>query len=499
MREQKVALYRKYRPENFDTVVGQEHIVRVIKNALKENKVSHAYLFSGPRGTGKTSIARILAKALNCENRSGYNPCGKCRICKSVKEGATMDVIEIDAASNRGIDEIRDLREKIKFTPTESAYKIFIIDEVHMLTKEAFNALLKTLEEPPDHAFFVLATTELSKVPNTILSRCQRHDFRRIKLTDIINRLREIAKEENIKITDDGISLIAEASEGGLRDALSILDQLASSDIKEIGSNEIIELIGIAPHKKVSEFVKSLVESDSEAALKIIAGLEKSNSDLIVFTKSVQELVSKILMAKVGGLDQIEGTKEQLESIQRLVLDNELGIFINISERIIDSQKSFKSGVDPSFVLSVFCISFLGIERSNQTSIEIESAPQKKTQPKKSTSKEETGKVIDKRTNGQWHHFLMEIKSRNNALHAFLRVANPEFSDDSVTLIFPYKFHKERLEETKNKKTVEEVISKVYGQQYELKCILEGNGGNGKALADNESAASILGGELVDD
>lgn len=499
MREQKVALYRKYRPENFDTVVGQEHIVRVIKNALKENKVSHAYLFSGPRGTGKTSIARILAKALNCENRSGYNPCGKCRICKSVKEGATMDVIEIDAASNRGIDEIRDLREKIKFTPTESAYKIFIIDEVHMLTKEAFNALLKTLEEPPDHAFFVLATTELSKVPNTILSRCQRHDFRRIKLTDIINRLREIAKEENIKITDDGISLIAEASEGGLRDALSILDQLASTDIKEIDSNEIIELIGIAPHKKVSEFVRSLVESNSEAALKIIKGLEKSNSDLIVFTKSVQELVSKILMAKVGGIDQMEGTKEQLESIQKLALDSELDVFINISERIIESQKSFKSGVDPSFVLSVFCISFLGGKRSNQDSVEIESAPQKKTTASKLNSKEEKGTSIDKRTNGQWHHFLMEIKSRNNTLHAFLRVANPEFSDNSVTLIFPYKFHKERLEEPKNKRTVEEVISKVYGQQYELKCILEGNGGNGKALADNESAASILGGELVDD
>lgn len=499
MREQKVALYRKYRPENFDTVVGQEHIVRVIKNALKESKVSHAYLFSGPRGTGKTSIARILAKALNCENRKGYNPCGKCRICKSVKEGATMDVIEIDAASNRGIDEIRDLREKIKFTPTESAYKIFIIDEVHMLTKEAFNALLKTLEEPPDHAFFVLATTELSKVPNTILSRCQRHDFRRIKMTDIINRLREIAGKENIKITDDGISLIAEASEGGLRDALSILDQLASTDIKEIGANEIIELIGIAPHKKVSEFVKSLVDSDSEAALKIIAGLEKSNSDLIVFTKSVQELVSKILMTKVGGIDQIEGTKEQLESIQKLALDNELDVFIHISERIIESQKSFKSGVDPSFVLSVLCISFLGNERGNQSSIEIESAPQKKAPQKIIKSKEEKGKVPDKRTNGQWHHFLMEIKSRNNTLHAFLRVANPEFSDDSVTLIFPYKFHKERLEETKNKRTVEEVISKVYGQQYELKCILEGNGGNGKALADNESAASILGGELVDD
>ncbi|MBW6432115.1 DNA polymerase III subunit gamma/tau, partial [Patescibacteria group bacterium] len=389
MREQKVALYRKYRPENFDTVVGQEHIVRVLKNALKENKVSHAYLFSGPRGTGKTSVARILAKALNCENRNEYNPCGKCKICKSVKENATMDVIEIDAASNRGIDEIRDLREKIKFTPTESNYKIFIIDEVHMLTKEAFNALLKTLEEPPDHAFFVLATTELSKVPNTILSRCQRHDFKRIKMTDIINRLREIAKKENIKITDDGISLIAEASEGGLRDALSILDQLASTDIKEIGSNEIIELIGIAPHKKVSEFVKKITESEIESALKIITGLEKSNSDLIVFTKSVQELVSKILMAKVGGIDQIEGTKEQLESIQKLALDNELDVFINISERIIDSQKSFKSGVDPSFVLSVFCVSFLKSERSNQASVEIESGPQKKVSQNKLNPKEE--------------------------------------------------------------------------------------------------------------
>jgi DNA polymerase III subunit gamma/tau len=501
MKVQKIALYRKYRPDNLDDILGQDHIVRILKNALLEDKVSHAYLFSGPRGTGKTSVARILAKSLNCATRDKHHPCGKCEICKSAKEGTTMDVIEIDAASNRGIDEIRDLREKIKFAPTNSAYKIFIIDEVHMLTKEAFNALLKTLEEPPAHAFFVLATTELNKVPSTILSRCQRHDFKRIKLTEIVNKLTEISKKEKIKISEDGINLIAEASEGGMRDAISVLDQLASTNIKEITVDEIIDIIGIAPYKKVYKFVDSLLKKKTEAALKTIISLEKSNSDLIVFTKSAQELVSKILMAKVGGIDQVEGTKEQLESIQKLSNEHDLSLLVELSEEIVECQKNFRSGVDPSFVLSILGIKFSNrysnlTEVQDKPEIQIQNKIINKTDDKQKIKKSQTQ---DKRTNGQWHHFLMEVKSKNNTLHAFLRVANPEFGDDSLTLIFPYRFHKEKLEESKNRRLVEEIIAKIYGQQYEIRCILDGNGGNGKALADTSVAASILGGELIDD
>lgn len=500
MKEQRVALYRKYRPENLDSVVSQEHIVKILRNALLENKISHAYLFSGPRGTGKTSVARILAKSLNCESRSGYNPCNKCNTCKSIKLGATMDVIEIDAASNRGIDEIRELREKIKFSPTEGQYKIFIIDEVHMLTKEAFNALLKTLEEPPSHAFFVLATTELSKVPSTIISRCQRHDFRRIKLNDISNKLAEISKKENIKITEEGINLIAQASEGGLRDALSILDQLASSGAKNIDADEIIELIGIASHQKVYDFINSLIENDTKKSLVIINGLERSNSDLIVFTKSVQDFVSKCIMVKVGSGDQIEGTKEQLELINEVAKKWDIEGFINLSEQIILAQKSFRTGVEPNFVLSVLCLNLTN--QNENVSEPAVSEPTKKKEEPKLANEEKKGKTIkgsDKRTNGQWHHFLMEVKTKNNTLHAFLRVANPVFDETTLTLNFPYKFHKEKMEEIKNKKIVEEIVSKIYGQNYEVKCILEGNGGNGRALTDTNSAVSILGGELVDD
>lgn len=499
MKEQRVALYRKYRPEDFDSVVGQDHITIILKNALLENLVSHAYLFSGPRGTGKTSVARILAKALNCEKRLEHNPCGKCSNCKAIKEGSSIDVIEIDAASNRGVDEIRDLREKIKFSPTESLYKVFIIDEIHMLTKEAFNALLKTLEEPPSHAFFILATTEINKVPNTIISRCQRHDFRRVKLAEINNKLTQISKKEKIKISEEGIALISEISDGGLRDALSILDQLASAGSLDITISEIVDMVGIAPHQKVYEFVEFLLKKKAKEATAILSLLDDSNYDLIVFTKAVQEFLSKIIMLKIGGTEQIEGTKEQVEFLERIAHFGDIDDFVFLSEEIMKAQKSFRSGVDPSFVLLILVLNITNSPEDVAEKSEPKPIKAKSKEVKKTTNNTEEGPILDKRTNGQWQHFLLEIKSKNNTLHAFLRVASPVFSEKVLTLNFPYKFHKEKMEEIKNKKMVEEVVSKIYGKDYQLKCILEANGGNGKALTGAESAVSILGGELVKD
>ena len=222
------ALYRTYRPQNFSEVAGQEHITKTLMNALKNDKISHAYLFSGPRGTGKTSIAKIFAKAVNCEKAPTSDACCSCEICKGIAEGKISDVIEIDAASNNGVDEIRDLRERVKYVPSVCKYKVYIIDEVHMLSTSAFNALLKTLEEPPKHAIFILATTEIHKIPATILSRCQRFDFRAISTPDLIKRVSEVATKENIDITDEAIEVIALNAEGGLRDALSLLDQAIS-------------------------------------------------------------------------------------------------------------------------------------------------------------------------------------------------------------------------------------------------------------------------------
>ena len=500
----KIALYRKYRPENFDQVVGQEQVVRVLKNAVKENLISHAYLFSGPRGTGKTSVARILAKAVNCEKRTGYNPCGKCTSCISAKENKTMDLLEIDAASNRGIDEIRDLREKIKFAPSESQFKVFIIDEVHMLTKEAFNALLKTLEEPPGHAIFVLATTEIHKVPNTIISRCQRHDFKRIRMSEIVSKILEIAKKEKIKISDEALEMIAESSEGGLRDAISVLDQIASVGLEEITAETVEEVLGLAPHKTVYEFVSSLLAQDQSKSLAVLDSLSRGGSDVVVFTKSVQEFLTKLITARAGNLDNLEGTKEQIEELKLLAGTTTMEGIVSISEALMEAQGNFRSGVEPVFAMTMVC--FTGSEKTSLTDPELGPSttpeivpvakPEKNPEadPKKPQKKDE----IDKRTNGQWHHFLMEIKSKNNTIHAFLRVAVPVFDEKSVTLSFPYKFHKERLEESRNRRMVEETLLKVYGQPYEVICVLD-SGGRGVKLDDTSNAASILGGEVVEE
>jgi len=217
---------RKWRPQRFEDVVGQEHITSTLKNAIKENRIAHAYLFTGPRGVGKTTTARILAKTLNCENRKNSEPCNECEMCKSIQNSQLIDIIEIDAASNRGIDEIRSLRDSVKYAPTRGKYKVYIIDEVHMLTKESFNAFLKTLEEPPEHIIFIFATTDVHKLPLTIISRCQRYDFRRIQLDKIKETLKMIADEEKIKIDDKTLTIIAKKADGALRDAESYFDNI---------------------------------------------------------------------------------------------------------------------------------------------------------------------------------------------------------------------------------------------------------------------------------
>ena len=230
-----MSLYLKYRPQNFKTIVGQDHIVTTLKNAIKHESLTHAYLFSGSRGTGKTSLARIIAKSLNCTNlEEGVEPCDKCENCEAVLKGRLVDLIEIDAASNRGIDEIRELREKILFAPTQGKAKVYIIDEVHMLTKEAFNALLKTLEEPPAHAYFILATTEAHKIPETIISRCQQFNFRRISAEDIVKRLQEIGEEESVQAEPDALDLIAKISSGSLRDAIGLFEQMNIDKFEEV-------------------------------------------------------------------------------------------------------------------------------------------------------------------------------------------------------------------------------------------------------------------------
>ncbi len=341
-------LYRKYRPQKFSEFVGQEHIVKTLTNAISSGLISHAYLFYGPRGSGKTTIARLFAKAINCQNRKkgDFEPCNQCFSCKEISEGRAVDLIEIDAASHRGIDEIRDLREGIKFAPTRLKYKVFIIDEAHQLTKEAANALLKTLEEPPSHAIFILATTEIHKMIPTIISRCQRFDFRKLTVPEILKKLEIICQKEKIKIEKAALELIAQNAQGSMRDAESLLDQVFTSfDKKEVKLEDVKSLLGVVEVKKIAEFVEMVFSKKTKEAIRFLNDLVEMGEDLEVFGKTLIEYLRKILILKItgssfnplfGGLtkEEFENLKNQSEKIGESEIKKALELFLEAQNKI---------------------------------------------------------------------------------------------------------------------------------------------------------------------
>lgn len=294
-----VALYRKWRPQGFDSLVGQEAVRTALTNALETGRIAHAYLFAGPRGTGKTSTAKILAKAVNCEHGPTPNPCNECQNCVRINDGTSMDVFEIDAASNRGIDEIRDLREKVAFAPVNGRYKVYIIDEVHMLTTEAFNALLKTLEEPPPHVIFILATTEPHKIPATIHSRCQRFDFKRVTDSDIVKRLREVADGSGIAADDDALQLIAVQADGGMRDALSLLDQCGVM-AERVSAETVRSVLGIVGREALRELVKAVGEGNVPESLELLEALLAGGKDVKQIITELAEYLRAVLLYKAS-------------------------------------------------------------------------------------------------------------------------------------------------------------------------------------------------------
>lgn len=301
------ALYRSYRPQDFKSVAGQRHVVTTLQNAIKLNKVAHAYLFSGPRGTGKTSMAKIMAKALNCVHGPTTEPCNECEICKGITKGTISDIVEIDAASNNGVDEIRDLRDKVKYLPSECRYKVYIIDEVHMLSQGAFNALLKTLEEPPSHVIFILATTEPHKIPVTILSRCQRFDFQSLDKADIVERLQYVLNAENIKATPEAVDLIAESSEGGMRDALSLLDQSISYSTDDvISEDDVLAVSGNISSQIILHMLKEALESNSAEVLKSLGEIISDGKEIPRIINDVIIFLRDALLAKIGSSNSLK-------------------------------------------------------------------------------------------------------------------------------------------------------------------------------------------------
>lgn len=363
---------RKYRPGTFDDVIGQPHVVQTLMNAVSTKRIAHAYLFSGTRGVGKTTVARILAKALNCEQGPTGRPCDRCANCLEIAQGSSVDVVEIDGASNTSVDDVREIRENVKFTPFRGQYRVYIIDEVHMLSNSAFNALLKTLEEPPAHVVFIFATTEIHKIPATILSRCQHYNFRRIARAEIIERLRHVAEQDQLTIEERSFLALARASEGSMRDALSLLDQAIAFGGKTIHHPDLEALLGAVPHELVQGIVKAVISQDSSAALTVLANLMDQGHDLRAFCDNVVEQIRNLLVASVVPATAelrslIEASEEdinQLATDAKTLTPEQLQELLTL---FIQAEDSLRLSAHPRFVLETAAIRATRLLRRRDT------------------------------------------------------------------------------------------------------------------------------------
>lgn len=521
-----IALYRKWRPRKFEDVVGQEHITTTLKNQIIYNRIAHAYLFSGTRGTGKTSTAKIFARAVNCPEHESGNPCGNCETCEKIESPGVMDIIEIDAASNRGVDEIRELREKVKYPPTLGAYKVYIIDEVHMLTQEAFNALLKTLEEPPKHVIFILATTEPHKLPATILSRCQRFDFKRITLKDMVNRMKYIAQEMDISIEEKALELIGRNAEGAMRDALSILDQclsLAKED-EAIAYESVVNTLGLATEGFIYNIAESLLNGETKETIEKLHEMVDGGKDILQIIKQLTEHFRKLLIIKTlpEGENILELGTEQLKSLKNQSDNVEEERLFSFIEQLNATENKIKYTSQPLIILELELIKLskgpVGnsiedlLERLKRLEDIIEKGdikPKKKApihkeriqkkriprdepianerdQRKEQTppSEEETKtKILEKNDaltiediKERWQDINDETRHKSVKIAALLKEGRPKaFNHSRLSIAFGdgFGFHQTALAKKENTDILKGIISNLMESKIEIDCIME--------------------------